>query len=176
MIFTETQLKGSYVISIEPIEDERGFFARAWCQQEFENHGLNSDISQCNLSFNHRKGTIRGMHFQIEPYREVKLVRCIRGSVFDVIIDLRMDSDTFKSWIGVELSAENRRMLYVPKGFAHGYQTIDDNTEVFYQVSQFYKPEVERGCRWNDSAFGIKWPLEVTLISSKDRNYPDFQP
>lgn len=174
MIFTETRLKGSYIVDLNPIEDERGFFARSWCRKEFESHGLNSDIAQCNLSFNHRKGTIRGMHFQVEPYREVKLVKCTRGAIFDVIIDLRTDSGTFKSWIGVELSSENRRMLYVPKGFAHGYQALEENTEVFYQVSQFYQPQVERGYRWNDPAFLIKWPLDVTCISSKDSSYPDF--
>ena len=175
MIFTETRLQGAVVVDLEPIADGRGFFARSWCRKEFEKNGLNTDLAQCNLSFNHRKGTVRGMHFQLAPYREVKLVRCIRGAIYDVIIDLRKDSVTFKSWIGVELSADNRTMLYVPEGFAHGYQTLVDNSEVFYQTTQFYHPDAERGCRWNDPAFGIQWPLEVTQISHKDTNYPDIE-
>ena len=175
MIFSETRLQGAFVVDLEPIADGRGFFARSWCRKEFEKNGLNTDLAQCNLSFNHRKGTVRGMHFQLAPYREVKLVRCIRGAIYDVIVDLRSDSATFKSWVGVELSAESRRMFYVPEGFAHGYQTIVDNSEVFYQTSQFYQPDAECGYRWNDPAFGIQWPHEVTQISNKDKGYPDIQ-
>ena len=175
MIFTATRLQGAYIIDLEPIADERGFFARSWCRREFEQHGLKTDLAQCNLSFNYRKGTVRGMHLQLAPHREVKLVRCIRGAIYDVIVDLRSDSATFKSWVGVELSAESRRMFYVPEGFAHGYQTIVDNSEVFYQTSQFYQPDAECGYRWNDPAFGIQWPHEVTQISNKDKGYPDIQ-
>jgi len=175
MIFTETRLQGAYLIDLEPIADERGFFARSWCRREFEQHGLKTDLAQCNLSFNHHKGTVRGMHFQLAPHREVKLVRCIRGAIYDVIVDLRSESPTFKSWAGVELNAENRRMFYVPEGFAHGYQTMVENSEVFYLTTQFYQPDAERGCRWNDPAFAIQWPLEVTQISNKDKGYPDIQ-
>ena len=175
MIFTETRLQGAYLIDLEPIADERGLFARSWCRREFEQHGLKTDLAQCNLSFNHHKGTVRGMHFQLAPHREVKLVRCIRGAIYDVIVDLRSESPTFKSWAGVELNAENRRMFYVPEGFAHGYQTMVENSEVFYLTTQFYQPDAERGCRWNDPAFAIQWPLEVTQISNKDKGYPDIQ-
>lgn len=175
MIFTETRLQGAYLIDLEPIADERGFFARSWCRREFEQHGLKTDLAQCNLSFNHHKGTVRGMHFQLAPHREVKLVRCIRGAIYDVIVDLRSESPTFKSWAGVELNAENRRMFYVPEGFAHGYQAMVENSEVFYLTTQFYQPDAERGCRWNDPAFAIQWPLEVTQISNKDKGYPDIQ-
>lgn len=175
MIFTETRLQGAYLIDLEPIADERGFFARSWCRREFEQHGLKTDLAQCNLSFNHHQGTVRGMHFQLAPHREVKLVRCIRGAIYDVIVDLRSESPTFKSWAGVELNAENRRMFYVPEGFAHGYQTMVENSEVFYLTTQFYQPDAERGCRWNDPAFAIQWPLEVTQISNKDKGYPDIQ-
>ncbi|MCK5398353.1 MAG: dTDP-4-dehydrorhamnose 3,5-epimerase family protein, partial [Thermoplasmata archaeon] len=140
MIFTETRLKGAFIIDIEPIEDDRGFFARSWCRNEFEKHGLNPDLVQCNISFNKKKGTLRGMHYQTAPHEESKLVRCTRGSLFDVIIDLREDSGTYKKWFGIELSAENRRMIYMPGGFAHGFQTLEDNTEVFYQMTEFYYP------------------------------------
>ena len=174
MIFTETKLKGAFIIELELREDERGFFARSWCRQEFEVHGLNIRLAQCNISFNKRKGTLRGMHYQLAPHAEAKLVRCTRGAIYDVIIDLRPDSSTFKQWISLELSAENHRMLYVPEGFAHGYQTLENNTEIFYQVSEFYHPESERGVRWDDPVFGIEWPLSMKIISAKDQSYAGF--
>jgi dTDP-4-dehydrorhamnose 3,5-epimerase len=164
------------VIKVEPREDERGFFARAWCQREMAEQGLDPRVVQCNLSFNHTCGTVRGMHYQIAPHQESKLVRCLRGSIFDVIIDLRPESATYAKWFGVELSAEERNMLFVPEGFAHGYQTLRENTEVFYQVSEFYQPGSEAGLRWDDPAFAIKWPIQATLISEKDRTHPDFHP
>jgi dTDP-4-dehydrorhamnose 3,5-epimerase len=175
MIFTETQLKGAVIIELERREDERGFFARAWCQKEFEANGLVSRLVQANVSFNKKKDTLRGMHYQVAPFEEVKLVRCSRGAIYDVIIDLRPHSPTYKQWLPVELTAENRKMLYVPAGFAHGFQTLEDGTEIFYQVSQFYSPRHERGVRWNDPAFGICWPETGTrVISAKDRNWPDY--
>jgi dTDP-4-dehydrorhamnose 3,5-epimerase len=177
MIFTETELPGAYLVDIEPREDDRGFFARAWCRDEFEDHGLSTQIAQCSLAYNHRAGTLRGMHFQSHQYAEVKLVRCTRGAVYDVIIDLRRQSPTFMRWLGVELTEESGRMLYVPEGFAHGYQTLVDGTETFYQVSQAYVPEAEGGVRWDDPAFGIEWPpVDRRLISSKDLAWPDFAP
>lgn len=174
MIFKETKLPGAYVVDIERREDERGFFARSWCRREFEAHGVNPNLAQCNISFNIKKGTLRGMHFQAEPYEEAKLVRCTMGSLHDVIIDLRQDSPSFRKHMGIILSSDNRKMLYVPEGFAHGFLTLEDNTEVHYQISEFYAPEYERGFRWNDPAFGIEWPSEVKIISDRDRNYPDF--
>jgi dTDP-4-dehydrorhamnose 3,5-epimerase len=177
MIFLPTQLAGAFVIQLEQIADDRGFFARAFCCKEFEEHGLNPKVMQCNVSYNRYRGTLRGMHFQKAPHAEVKVVRCLAGAVFDVIIDLRPGSDTFLSWIGIELSSANRKMLYVPEGFAHGYQTLADNSEVFYQVSQFYTPEAEAGVRWNDPVFGIKWPAtETRIISGKDNHWHDFFP
>lgn len=176
MIFKETKVKGAYIIEIEPIEDERGFFARSCCKKELEEHGLNFNLVQCNISFNKKKGTLRGMHYQIWPYQEVKLVRCIRGAISDVIIDIRPDSSTFKQWISIELTENNRKILYIPKGFAHGFQTLEDNTEVFYQVSEFYHPECQRGIRWNDLSFNIKWPYEKNrIISVKDRNWRNYK-
>jgi dTDP-4-dehydrorhamnose 3,5-epimerase len=175
MIFSETELPDAFVIDLERIEDERGFFARAWCERELSEHGLEPRIAQCNMSFNKRKGTLRGMHFQRPPHQEVKLIRCIRGGLLDVIIDLRPDSAGYKRWIGVELTADNRRMLYVPRGFAHGFQTLEDDTETLYMVSEFYTPGAESGVRWDDSAFDIEWPLgQPTEISEKDQNWPDF--
>jgi dTDP-4-dehydrorhamnose 3,5-epimerase len=175
MLFKETKLKGAYIIEPERLEDSRGFFARAWCEKEFEAHGLNSRLVQCNISFNKKRGTLRGMHYQSSPYEEAKLVRCTRGAIFDVIIDLRLESTTYLDWIGVELTADNRKMLYVPEEFAHGYQTLIQNTEVFYQVSQFYSKEFESGVRWNDPAFVIEWPeTENIIVSEKDRNWPDY--
>jgi dTDP-4-dehydrorhamnose 3,5-epimerase len=174
MRFQETPLSGAYLIELEPVGDPRGFFARAWCAREFSEQGLDSGTVQCNLSFNHQRGTLRGMHYQIPPHAETKLVRCIRGSIYDVIIDLRPESPTYTHWFGAELSADNRSMLYIPKGFAHGYQTMEDNTEVFYQVSEFYRPGSEGGVRWNDPRFGIEWPLEVSVISAKDQALPDY--
>jgi len=176
MIFTETKLKGAYLIDIEPHGDERGFFARAYCQQEFMAHGLNSNWAQFNISLNKKRGTLRGMHYQSEPYGEIKLVRCTLGKVFDVIVDLRTESQTFTQWFGIELTAENHTILYVPKGFAHGYQTLEDNTEVFYQVSEFYHPECACGVRWNDPVFSIKWPENYQrTISEIDRRHEDFK-
>lgn len=174
MIFTETKLKGAYIIEIEKLKDDRGFFARSWCQEEFEGQGLTSSVVQANVSFNNLKGTLRGMHYQISPYEETKLVRCTRGAIYDVIIDLRSDSSTYKKWFGLELSADNYKMLFVPEKFGHGFQALADNTEVSYQVSQFYTPGAEKGIRWDDPAFGIEWPFPVTVISQKDRNWPSF--
>ena len=174
MIFTETKLAGAFVIDMERHTDERGFFARTFCQQEFEAHGLNARVAQCNVSFNRRKGTLRGMHYQAAPFAEAKLVRCTSGSIYDVIIDLRPASATFKRHFAVELSAENRRMLYIPEDFAHGFQTLEDDTEVFYLMAQRYSAEHARGVRWNDPAFGIEWPKDERIIVDRDRNYPDF--
>ena len=175
MIFKETKLKGAYIIELEPLEDERGFFARSFCQKEFEEHGLNPRIVQCNVSFNKKKGTLRGMHYQVAPHEEAKLVSCIRGAIYDVIIDLRPNSSTYCQWFATELSAENYKMLYVPEGFAHGFQTLEDNTVVFYQMSEFYHPECARGVRWDDSTFEIEWPeVSKRIISDKDQSYLDF--
>lgn len=174
MIFTETKLKSAYIIELERLEDERGFFARTWCQREFKEYGLNPTLVQCNISFNIKKGTLRGMHYQAAPCREAKLVRCTFGSIYDVIIDLRPESETFKQWISVELTANDRKMLYVPEGFAHGFLTLMDNTEVFYQMTEYYAPGYARGIRWNDPAFGIQWPIDVLIISEKDKQFPDF--
>jgi dTDP-4-dehydrorhamnose 3,5-epimerase len=184
MIFTETKLKGAYIIEPERVEDGRGFFARTFCRKEFESHGLNPHFVQCNISYNKKKGTLRGMHYQAAPYEEAKLVSCISGVLYDVIIDLRQDSPTYCQWIAVELTARssayssqltiNHKMLYIPEGFAHGFMTLMDNTEVFYQMSEFYMPEYARGVRWNDPAFNIHWPIDVVVISDRDKQYPDF--
>lgn len=177
MRFAETELAGAWIVDLERREDERGFFARAWCEQEFAEHGLDTRVSQCNLSFNEHRGTLRGLHYQVAPHAEVKLVRCTRGAVYDVIVDLRPDSETYTRWIGVELSEDNRRLLYVPEGFAHGYVTLADATETYYQVSVPYAPGAERGARWDDPAFGIDWPqTEGLVMSEKDRTWPDFEP
>jgi dTDP-4-dehydrorhamnose 3,5-epimerase len=173
MIFTETKLKGAYIIELEKLEDERGFFARTFCQDEFRKHGLNPCIAQCNISYNKKKGTLRGMHYQAKPYEEAKLVSCIQGSIYDVIIDLREDSETYCQWFAVELSTLNSQ-LYVPEGFAHGFQTLEDGTTVFYQMSEFYHPESSRGVRWDDPKFKIYWPLLNPIISVKDRIINDF--
>ena len=181
MIFTETKLKGAYVVELEPLQDERGFFARSFCQNEFEEHGLNPRIVQCNISYNKKKGTLRGMHYQAAPHEEAKIVSCIRGAIYDVIIDLRQNSPTHCQWFAVELTAHSSpltapyKMLYIPEGFAHGFQTLEDNTVVFYQMSEFYHPECARGVRWDDPAFGIEWPLPNPILSAKDLSYPDFQ-
>ena len=175
MKFTEIPLHGAYIIDIEPIEDERGFFARSWCTDELKQHGLNTQLAQCNISFNHKKGTLRGMHYQIKPREETKIVRCTRGALFDVIIDIRPQSPTYKKWFGTELTQENHRALYIPEGFAHGFQTLEDNTEVFYMMSDFYHAECARGIRWNDNTFTISWPLETTSISKRDLSYLLFQ-
>ena len=174
MKFSPTALVGAYVIDIEPVADERGFFVRSWCREEFARRGLNPDLAQCSISFNKKRGTLRGMHYQAEPHEETKVVRCTRGAIYDVIVDLRPESSTFRKWIAVELSADNRRMLYIPAGLAHGFQSLTDDTEVFYQISAPYHPESARGARWNDPAFGIEWPVAERVISDKDRQYPDF--
>lgn len=176
MIFKETKLKGAYIIELEPTKDERGFFARSFCQREFEKHGFNLRILQCNISYNKKKGTLRGMHYQVAPYEEAKLVSCIKGAIYDIIIDLRADSPTYCQWFAVELSPENYKMIYIPEGFAHGLQSLEDNTVVFYQMSEFYHPECARSVRWNDPVFGIKWPISgKIIISKKDSNYQDFK-
>jgi dTDP-4-dehydrorhamnose 3,5-epimerase len=173
--FLETALRGSFIIELQPQADERGFFARAWCANEFEEHGLQTRMVQANLSGNRTRGTLRGLHYQVAPYEEAKLVRCIRGAIFDVIVDLRVESPTYGQWIGVELTAENRRMLYVPERFAHGFQSLEDDTEIFYQVSQFYTPGAERGIRWDDPSLAIAWPYaEHRVISPKDQSWPAF--
>ncbi|MDB5882731.1 MAG: dTDP-4-dehydrorhamnose 3,5-epimerase [Ramlibacter sp.] len=174
MIFSETGLKGAFILDLERREDERGFFARSWCRDEFEAHGLNPALAQCNVSFNRRRGTLRGMHYQADPFAEAKLVRCTAGSVYDVIIDLRPGSPTFKQHIGEVLSAANHRMMYVPEGFAHGFQTLQDDTEVFYQMSQFYSPAHGRGVRYDDPVFGIEWKIADPVMAERDRSYPDF--
>lgn len=175
MIFKETNLKGAFVIELEKREDERGFFARTWCKKEFEANGLETGQVQANLSLSRKSGTLRGMHYQVAPYEETKLVRCTKGALYDVIIDLRPNSPTYKQWFGVELTEANYKMLYVPKGFAHGFQTLVDNVEVFYLVTQFFSPSAERGVRWNDPKFGIKWPdVNIRTVSEKDKNWPDY--
>ena len=177
MIFVETPLPGAYVIEVERLEDERGFFARSWCAREFAAKGLDSQLVQCNVSVNKRKGTLRGLHYQIPPHAEAKLVRCTRGSLYDVIVDLRKDSPTFLKWFAIELTATNHRMLYIPKLFAHGFQTLEDDTEIFYQMSEFYSPGDARGARWDDPLFAITWPQgEQKIVSSRDASYPDSAP
>jgi dTDP-4-dehydrorhamnose 3,5-epimerase len=175
MIFHKTKLPGAYEIHLEPMTDERGFFARSWCQKEFAHHGLNPKLAQCNISVTSRKGTLRGLHFQAAPFAEAKLVRCTRGAIYDVVVDLRPHSPAFRDWIAVYLTAEKRNMVYVPEGFGHGFLTLEDDIEVFYQMSEVYNAEAARGVRWNDPAFMIAWPEEVKVISERDRTYPDFQ-
>lgn len=174
MIFTEAKLKGVFVIEPERLEDERGFFARIFDSKAFEQHGLEFKLVEASISFNKKKGTLRGMHYQIEPYAETKIVRCTRGGIFDVIIDLRSDSKTFKKWMGIELSEENRKILYIPKGFANGFITLEDNSEISYQMDQAYKPEYARGLRWDDKAFKISWPVDPKIISAKDMSWKPF--
>lgn len=176
MIFEPANLSGAYLIQMERLSDERGFFARAWCQREFEEHGLNPRLVQCNVSYNKKQGTLRGMHYQVAPYKEAKLVRCTSGAIYDVIIDLRPASPTFLQHIGVTLTADERTMLYVPEGFAHGFLTLVDNSEIFYQMSEFYAPEAAQGVRWNDPCFAIDWPMPVQVISQRDATYADFTP
>ena len=173
MRFTETRVVGAFLIEPEPITDERGFFARIWCRDEFAAHGLNPTLAQANVSFNHRKGTLRGMHYQAAPHQEAKLVRCTRGAIWDVVLDLRPDSSTYRAWTGAELSDANRAMLYVPEGCAHGFLTLTDAAEVAYQMSVPYAPEAARGVRYDDPAFGIEWPGEVVVINQRDASYPD---
>lgn len=178
MIFTETNLKGAFIIDPEPHRDERGFLAQSWSAEEFEKHGLNPRVAECNVSFSKRAGTLRGMHFQSAPHAQAKTVRCTRGAIFDAIIDLRPDSATFKQWFGVELTADNYRLLYVPEGFAHGFQTLVDNSEIFYQMSDIYAPKLAGGVRWDDPAFGIEWPTPTSgerIIIARDQEYPDFK-
>jgi dTDP-4-dehydrorhamnose 3,5-epimerase len=174
MLFQATELTGAFVLEPERFEDERGFFARTWCPREFEAHGLNPKLAQCSLSYNRLKGTLRGMHFQDAPHREAKLVRCTAGAIFDVMVDLRPRSPTFCRWVGAELSASNHKMLYIPEGCAHGFLTLEDHAEVFYQISESFAPQSARGVRWDDPAFGIAWPGPVRVISERDRTYPDF--
>ncbi|MEW6188196.1 MAG: dTDP-4-dehydrorhamnose 3,5-epimerase family protein [Thermodesulfobacteriota bacterium] len=201
MLFKETKLKGAYIIELEPVEDQRGYFARSFCRNEFKLHGISMEVVQCNISYNKKKGTLRGMHFQVPPSEEAKIVSCSKGAIYDVIIDLRPDSPTYCKWLGVELSANRSpltahrslltahrslltahpsplagscRMLYVPRGFAHGFLTLEDDTELFYLMSEFYSPGHGRGIRWNDPFFGITWPGEVKVVSDQDRSYPDF--
>ena len=174
MIFAPTALPGAFVIEMEKREDARGFFARSWCVREFEEHGLNPRLVQCNVSFNRAKGTLRGMHYQAAPREEAKLVRCTRGAIHDVILDLRPDSPAYLRHVAVELSALNHRMLYVPEGCAHGFQTLTDDAEIFYQMSEVYSPDHARGVRWNDPAFGLPWPQDDRIIVDRDRDYPDF--
>jgi len=177
MTFRELELPGAFLIELDRIEDERGFFARTFCRDEFAEHGLATEIVQANTAFNRRKGTLRGMHFQAAPHEEAKLVRCTRGAVYDVIVDLRRDSPTFTRWVSVELTVENDTMLYVPEGFAHGYQTLEDETETSYLMSQRYEPSSGRGVRWDDPAFGIEWPDEGDrTMNERDRTWPDFSP
>lgn len=174
MKFTPLPLQGAFVIEPEPIADERGFFARTFCREEFAAHGLNPDLVQCSVSFNKKKGTLRGMHYQKKPHEESKVVRCTMGAIYDVIIDLRPLLPTFKRWVGVELSSENRKQIYVPEGFAHGFLTLSDESEVFYQISESFHSECTAGVRWDDPSFGIRWPLYPQIIAAKDASYPDY--
>ena len=175
MIFEKTKLNDVRIIKLETLTDKRGFFARSWCKKEFLDQGLVSECVQTNISFNKMKGTLRGMHYQKDPYAEVKLVRCIRGAIYDVVIDLRQQSYTYLDWMCVELNEDNRDMLYIPKGFAHGFLTLKDNTEVYYQMSEYYNPSAAHGLRYDDPTFKIKWPLAVKQIAEKDKSWPDFQ-
>lgn len=175
MKLTELELPGAFLIDLEPMEDERGFFARSFCRREFAVHGLNAAVAQCGISYNRTRGTLRGLHYQVPPAAEAKLVRCTRGAVYDVLVDLRPASPTCCRWTAVELTAENYRMVYIPEGLAHGFQTLYDDTELLYQISEFYAPEFARGLRWDDPAFQIAWPLPVSAISDRDRSHPLFQ-
>lgn len=174
MVFTETNLKGAFVIELKKLEDERGFFSRAWCNEETGNFALTNSIVQANMSFSKHKGTLRGLHYQKSPFQEGKYLRCIRGKIFDVIVDLRKDSPTFLKWFGVELSAENRKMIYAPENFAHGFVTLEDNSEVHYLVTKPYHGQAEKGIRWNDPTIGIEWPEKIVHVSDKDANIPDI--
>jgi dTDP-4-dehydrorhamnose 3,5-epimerase len=169
-------LTGACLIELQPVSDERGFFARTWCAEEFQRLGLNPNLVQCSISWNAKRGTLRGLHYQTEPYAEAKLIRCCSGAIYDVIVDLRPASPTYGTWSAAELTSENRTMLYVPEGFAHGFQTLIDNTEVFYQISASYQPDYARGVRWNDPALGIEWPIADPIISARDRGFPDHKP
>jgi dTDP-4-dehydrorhamnose 3,5-epimerase len=175
VIFRQTQISGVFEIGLEPKPDDRGFFARVWCQKEFAARGLDTNLVQCSLSFNPRKGTLRGLHYQAAPYAETKLVRCTRGAIFDVILDLRPTSPTFRDWVALVLTAENRKTAYVPQGCAHGFLTLEDEAEVFYQMSECQHAESARGVRFDDPAFQIVWPEKIEVISDRDRNYPNFE-
>ena len=175
MIFEELKLKGVFKIQLEKIEDERGFFSRCWDKNEFEKYGLNSKIIQCNISFNEKKGTLRGLHYQSKPYEEAKLIHCTRGKIYEVILDLRKESKTYKQWESIELSQSDYNLLYVPEGFALGFQTLEDNTELFYQMSEKYVPESARGINYKDPKFHINWPLEVQTISKRDSSFEFFK-
>jgi dTDP-4-dehydrorhamnose 3,5-epimerase len=173
--FLETALGGVFVIEPERREDQRGFFARTWCQRAFTAHGLNPRLVQCSVSFNRRRGTLRGMHYQVPPHAEAKLIRCTRGAIWDVALDLRPESQTFGRHVGMELTADNQKALYIPEGVAHGFQTLEDGTEVFYQMSEFYAPDAGRGVRFDDPAFAIRWPVPEAILLERDRDYPDFE-
>lgn len=175
MTFHKTQLPGVVEINLEFNCDQRGFFARSWCEKEFEDLGLNPKVAQCSVSFNIRKGTLRGIHYQDAPHQEAKLVRCTRGAIYDVVVDLRPQSTTFKNWMAAVLTADKRNMVYIPEGCGHGFLTLEDETEVFYQMSEFYHAELSRGVRWDDPAFRIVWPGQVEVISERDRTYPNFE-
>ena len=175
MEFSETSLKGAYVVRLKKIQDERGYFARGWCREEFLQHGLNPQMVQLNVGFSHRLGTVRGLHYQLAPHGEAKYVRCTRGAIYDVIIDLREGSPTVRQWFGIELTPDSGLMLYAPEGFAHGYQSLQDDTETYYMTSAPYAPAAARGVRYDDPAFGVRWPLPVSVISEADRDWPDFQ-
>ena len=173
MIFNKTPLEGLFVIELEKHHDERGFFARSWCAEEFKKHGLNPSLVQCNVSLNHKAGTLRGLHFQAPPSMEAKLVRCTKGRMFDVAVDIRPESKTYLKWYAIELSESNHKAFYIPEGFAHGFQTLEDNTEVFYQMSEFYAPELTRGLRWDDPKMNVQWPnARNRIISDRDQSYP----
>jgi dTDP-4-dehydrorhamnose 3,5-epimerase len=176
MRFEPLSIPGAFLIGLERFEDERGFFARSFCRREFELHGLTPVAVQCSLSWNRRRGTLRGIHFQRDPLPEAKLVRCTRGAVYDVVLDLRSNSSAYRQWVAVELGAESRNAVYVPGGCGHGFQTLSDDTELFYQMSEFYDPALASGVRWNDPAFGIRWPVDRPIMSERDAAYPDFQP
>ncbi len=175
MIFSPTPLAGAFLITPERLHDERGYFSRTWCRRDFEGHGLNPNVAQCNLSLSERRGTLRGMHYQRPPHAEAKLIRCTAGAIYDVIIDLSPSSPTFRGHFGVRLDPSDDKMLYVPEGFAHGFLTLEDDSEVFYQMSQYYEPSHAAGVRWNDPAFAVAWPFEPTVMAERDRTYPDFR-
>jgi len=172
MIFTQSPLSGAYVVDMQPLPDERGFFARSYCADEFAAHGLGPELRQCSVSYNARKGTLRGMHYQGPPHEEHKLVRCTAGAIFDVIVDIRAASPTYRRWYGAELTQDNRRSLFIPPGFAHGFVSLTDHAEVYYMISVAHAPQFSRGLRWNDPAFAIKWPLPPAVISERDAGYP----
>ena len=174
MIFTETAIAGAWILTPERRDDKRGFFARVWCERELAQRGLETRVAQCSVSWNRQRGTLRGLHYQIAPHEEVKLVRCTRGAVYDVIVDLRPASPSVGRHAAIELTAENRLTLYIPKGFAHGFQTLDDDTEMFYKMSEFHAPDAGRGARWDDPAFGISWPISEPILNERDRSYPDI--